>query len=171
VKIPYIHLSSREVPILPAEHVLLLNIETCIVTMLKQGQVCAQCRFPRSAFRLLILLLKASYGADYAVLLACLCCPEKIFHKLVLASSYEQIETILASQIMGIRRRLEQVELKGEGQIEKELKVVRRVVKERGGVNMLLQKHGFPLTVKNLHRKGYLLMREPTMAPLLLFHT
>src|SRR5215472_6457923 len=115
----YIHFSSKDVPILPAEHSLLLNVEECIVTLLGKGQVCAQCRFPRSAFRLL-LLLKAPYGADYVELLACLRCSEVVFRKLVLASSYEQIGTILAPQIACIRLELEQMVLRGKEQLEKE---------------------------------------------------
>ena len=160
MRMRYIHLSSKDVPILPAEHSLLLNVEERIVTLLGQGQVCAQCRFPRSAFRLLVLLLKAPYGADYVELLACLRCSEVVFRKLVLATSYEQIGAILAPQIACIRQELEQMMLRGKDQLEKELKVVRRVAKEPGGVDRLLKKHGFALTVKGLNRKGYLLTRE-----------
>jgi hypothetical protein len=157
----FVYLSPEDVPALPAEYFLALNADERIVTLLGHGRVCAQCRFSRSAFRLLFVLLRAPYGADYAELLACLRCSEAVFRKLLMAPSYEQMLEILAPQIARWHKHLERCSNQGQDMLEKELKIVRRAAKERQGVNPVLQKNGFALTVRALYRKGYLLTRVP----------
>jgi hypothetical protein len=155
----FVYLSPEDVPALPAEHFLALNADERIVTLLGHGRVCAQCRFSRSAFRLLFVLLRAPYGADYAELLACLRCPETLFRKLLTASSYEQMLEMLAPHIARWHTYLERCSR--QGSLERELKIVRRAAKERQGVDSVLRKNGFALAVRALYRKGYLLTHAP----------
>lgn len=157
----FVYLSPEDVPALPAGYFLTLNADERIVTLLGHGRVCAQCRFSRSAFRLLFVLLRAPYGADYAELLACLRCSEAVFRKLLMAPSYEQMLEILAPQIARWHTHLERCSDQGQDMLEKELKIVRRAAKERQGVNPILRKNGFALTVRALYRRGYLLTRVP----------
>ena len=159
----FVHLSSEEVPVLPKGHSLMLNASEHIVTLLGPGHVCAQCRFSRSAFRLLFLLLKAPHGADYAELLACLCCSDAVFHKLLVAPSYERMRELLAPQIERWNKHLERTGQQEKTLLEKELKMVRRAVKERHGANTLLEQNGFALRVRAMYRKGYLLTRAPLL--------
>jgi hypothetical protein len=157
----FVQFSCGEVPALPAEHSLTLNIDERIVTLLGPGHICAQSQFPRGAFRLLCLLLRAPYGADYAELLACLSCPETVFRRVVNASSHEQALAFLAPQTERWSKHLEYTARQGDAALEKELKMVRRAAKERCGANTVLQNNGFSLTVRALYRKGYLLDRAP----------
>jgi hypothetical protein len=155
----FVYLSPEDVPALPVGHFLTLNADERIVTLLGHGRVCAQCRFSRSAFRLLFVLLRAPYGADYAELLACLRCSESAFRKLLTATSYEQMLEMLAPQVERWHSYLERCSV--QGSLEKELKIVRRAAKERQGVNSVLQKNGFALAVRALYRRGYLLTHVP----------
>jgi hypothetical protein len=155
----FVYLSPEDVPALPSGHFLTLNADERIVTLLGQGRVCAQCHCSRSAFRLLFILLRAPYGADYAELLACLRCSEPVFRKLLTASSYEQVLEMLAPQIARWHTYLERCS--SQGSLEKELKIVRRAAKERQGVNSVLRKNGFALAVRALYRRGYLLTHVP----------
>ncbi len=158
----FVSFSVEEVPALSADHRLLLNIEERIVTLLGPGHICAQTRFTESAFRLFSLLLRTPEGAEYAELLACLSCPDTVFRKLLLASSHEQALALLAPQVDRWNKRLEQVARQGSSSLERELKMVRRALKERSGAHTVLQKNGFALAVRTLYRKGYLLTRSPT---------
>jgi hypothetical protein len=159
----FVHLSPEEVPALPKNHYLMLNVNERIVTLLGPEHVCAQCRFPRSAFRILFFLLKAPCGADYAELLACLCCSDTVFYKLLAATSYERLCEILAPQIGRWHKHLERSSAQGKTLLEKELKIVRRAVKERNGASTILQQNGFALTVRAMYRKGYLLAPAPVL--------
>jgi hypothetical protein len=158
----FVSFSAEEVPALSADHYLLLNIEERIVTMLGPGHICAQTRFTESAFRLFGLLLRAPQGAEYAELLACLSCPETVFRKLLLAGSHEQALALLAPQVDRWNKHLERVAQQGASDLERELKMVRRALKERSGANTVLRKNGFALAVRTLYRKGYLLTRSST---------
>jgi hypothetical protein len=159
----FVHLSHDDVPVLPIGYALTLNIDERIVTLLGAGRIRAQCRCSPSAFRLLFFLLRAPHGADYAELLACLRCSDSVFRKAFTSSSYEQILATLAPQVDRWHRHLEKTALRGKIALEKELKMIRRATKERSGVNTVLKKHGFALTVRALYRKGYLLTRAPTL--------
>lgn len=157
----FVHLSSADVPMLPAGQQLMLNPSERIVTLLGPEHVYAQCRFSSSAFRLLFLLLRAPNGADYAELLAGLNCSEAVFRRLVAATSYEQVLEILAPHIDRWHKHLERSAQQGNAALERELKMVRRAAKERRGVNPILKQNGFSLTVRAMYRKGYLLTRTP----------
>jgi len=155
----FVSFSAEEVPALLPGHCLLLNVEERIVTMLDAGHICAQGRFSRSAFRLLGLLLRSPGGAEYAELLACLSCSEPVFRKLLETASHEQVLALLAPQVERWSQHLERAACQGAPALEKELKIVRRALKERSGASTILQKNGFALTIRTLYRKGYLLTR------------
>jgi hypothetical protein len=157
----FVSFTAEEVPALAPEHCLLLNVEERIVTMLNAGHVCAQGRFSRSAFRLLGLLLRSPCGAEYVELLACLSCTEAVFRKMLMAASREQAHALLAPQVERWSQHLERAACQGAPALEKELKIVRRALKERSGASTILQKNGFALTIRTLYRKGYLLTRTP----------
>ncbi|HLZ56960.1 MAG TPA: hypothetical protein VKR06_08435 [Ktedonosporobacter sp.] len=159
----FIQFSYEDVTVLPGGCSLLLNIDERIVTLLGAGGIQAQCRCSPSAFRLLFFLLQAPHGADYAELLACLRCSESVFRKLFASSSREQILATLAPQVDRWHRHLEKSALHGKSALEKELKMIRRATKERSGVNAILKKHGFALTVRAMYRKGYLLTSTPLL--------
>ena len=163
MKTKFVSLSPEEAPILPTGHHLVLNIDERIVTLLVLGQISAQSQFSRNAFRLLFLLLNAPYGAGYAELLACLHCSESIFKKLLGASSYEQMVEILAPQVEIWSTHLARIAIRGKLALEKELKTVRRAVKERHGANTVLKENGFALKIKVVYREGYIisLYKEP----------
>jgi hypothetical protein len=153
----FVHLSPAEVPALPDGFRLMLNADERIVTLLGPERIHAQCHFSNGAFRLLFLLLRAPHGANYAELLACLRCSEAVFRRLLTTVSYEDAITLLAPQIDRWNKHLERSALQGNAVLERELKMVRRAAKERHGVDPILKKHGFALTVKAMYRKGYLL--------------
>ena len=153
----FVYLSPAEVPALPDGFQLMLNAEERIVTLLGPERIYAQCRFSKGAFRLLFLLLRAPHGANYAELLACLRCSEAVFRRLLTTVSHEDVLTLLAPQINRWNKHLEQSALQGNSVLERELKMVRRAAKEHYGVDTILKKHGFALTVKAMYRKGYLL--------------
>jgi len=155
----FMRLTTRDVPALPVGHWLVLNPSDRIVTLIGPESISAQCRFSNSAFRLLFLLLRSPYGANYAELLACLRCSETVFRNVFQATSYEDALAILAPQINRWNKHLERSAQQGNVVLERELKIVRRAAKERHGVNSTLQQHGFALTVKAMYRKGYLLTR------------
>lgn len=157
----FMRLTPAEVPALPAEHWLVLNADERIVTLVGPERISAQCRFSTSAFRLLFFLLRAPYGANYAELLACLRCSETVFRKVFHTSSYEDALILLAPQIHRWHKHLERSAQQGNDVLERELKIVRRAAKERHGVNSILLKNGFSLTVKAMYRKGYLLTGIP----------
>jgi hypothetical protein len=159
----FVYLSPAEVPALPDGFQLMLNAEERIVTLLGPERIYAQCRFSKGAFRLLFLLLRAPHGANYAELLACLRCSEAVFRRLLTTVSHEDVLTLLAPQINRWNKHLEQSALQGNSVLERELKMVRRAAKEHYGVDTILKKHGFALTVKAMYRKGYLL--TPTVVP------
>jgi len=160
-KSQFMHLSPAEVAVLPDGHQLMLNVDERIVTQMGPERIYAQCSFPRRAFRLLFLLLRAPYGANYAELLACLLCSETIFRRLLTTTSHEEALTILAPQVDRWHKHLDNCARQGNAILERELKMVRRAVKERHGVSSLLRKNGFALTVKAMYRKGYLLTQTP----------
>jgi hypothetical protein len=157
MQVDFVRLSSDEAPVLPRGDSLMLNVNDRIITLLKPGRIYAQCRLSPGAFRLFFLLLRAPRGADYAELLACLHCSEAVFDKLLMASSYERILEVLAPQIQRWNTHLEHTGRQSKVLLEKELKIIRRVAKERNGVNTVLLKAGFAMTVKAMYRKGYLL--------------
>ena len=159
----FVYLSPAEVPALPDGFRLMLNADERIVTLLGPDRIYAQCRLSKGAFRLLFLLLRAPHGANYAELLACLHCSEAVFRRLLTTVSHEDVITILAPQIDRWNKHLEQSAQKGDVVLERELKIVRRAAKEHYGVDSILKKHGFALTVKAMYRKGYLL--APMAAP------
>jgi hypothetical protein len=147
--------SYKEVPALPQGYSLVLNIEEYIVTLLAFDKIRAQCRCSPAAFRILFILARAPYGANYAELLACLCCSEGVFHKVWATSSHEEALALLAPLVERWQRRLEKAALQGQSVLERELKMVRRATKERSGLNTILKKPGFSLSVQALYRKGY----------------
>ena|SRR6266700_5073495 len=157
MQVDFVHLSSDDAHVLSRGEYLMLNAKDRIITLLKPGRIGAQCKLSRSAFRLFFLLLRAPGGADYAEILACLNCSEAVFSKLLAASSYERILEILAPQIQRWNTHLECTGSQSKVLLEKELKIIRRAAKERNGVNTVLLKAGFAMTVKAMYRKGYLL--------------
>ncbi|GHO42783.1 hypothetical protein KSX_09460 [Ktedonospora formicarum] len=138
----------------------MLNADEYLVTLFSATRVHAQARFPRNAFRLLFLLLMVPYGASYAELLACLHCSEPVFHQMLIVSSREEVFSILAPQRDYWQRHLSDLTREDAAILERNLKMVRRAVKERNGINSLLQRHGFALRVSVLHGKGYVLLRD-----------
>jgi hypothetical protein len=155
----FVQLSSADVPALPIGYCLVLNAHERIITLMGPEHICAQCRVSSSSFRLLFLLLRASHGANYAELLACLRCSETVFRRLLITNSHEDALTILAPQIDRWNKHLEHSAKQGHSILERELKMVRRAVKEPHGVSSVLKKNGFALTVRAMYRKGYLLTR------------
>jgi hypothetical protein len=158
----FVHFSHEDVPALPAEYHLMLNVNERIVTLLGHENVFAQCRLSKNAFRILFLLLRAPSGANYAELLACLHCSDTIFQRLLSTCSHEDALAILAPQVARWNKHLEYSAQKGNHILERELKMVRRATKERQGANTILKENGFALTVKPLYRRGYLLTQAPT---------
>nr|BBH87498.1 hypothetical protein KTC_22490 [Thermosporothrix sp. COM3] len=147
----FLHFTAQETLALPAGHILMLNTEERIVTLFHAEYVRAQCRLTYSAMRLLFLLLLAPNGADYAELLACLHSKER---GLFTATSLTELRERLAPQIHHWSSWLKEAEPEA---VEQALKKVRRVIKERNGLNTLLEKHHFGMTIRVLYGKGYLL--------------
>jgi hypothetical protein len=158
---PFVQFSSADIAALPTGYCLVLHVNERIATLMGPECIRAQCRFPQSAFRLLFLLLRSPHGANYAELLACLRCSEPLFHRLLTTRSHEDLLTILAPQIDRWHRHLEQSAKQGRAVLERELKVVRRALKEAHGLNAFLQNNGFTLKVEVMYRKGYLLTGVP----------
>lgn len=161
-----VYLSPEDVRLMPAGHCLVINAEEQIVTLLHQEtvRVVAQKQFPAYVFRALILLLKSTQGASYAQLFACLRCPEQVIRQLLAAPSAEQVREFQVD-VAYWQRYLEQVALKGPQALNRELKPVRRAVKETRGLQPLLQQNGFDWRVRALYRRGYILLRAPVSVP------
>jgi hypothetical protein len=151
-----LHFSAEENPILTTNSSLALNVERCIVTLVGDRCVLAQSQFSRGAFRLLILLLKSPAGCSYAELFACLFCPEAVFQRIVKAQP-QQVADILESYTVNWKERLKTLAAKGPLIYERELKRIRRLLKEKNSVSAIFAEQGFGLTVRVLYRKGYVL--------------
>lgn len=151
-----LHFTAEENPILTTNSSLALNVERCIVTLVGDRCVLAQSQFSRGAFRLLVLLLKSPAGCSYAELFACLFCPEAVFQRVVKASP-QQVADILESYTLNWKERLKTLAAKGPLIYERELKRIRRLLKEKNSVSAIFAEQGFGLTVRVLYRKGYAL--------------
>ena len=99
------HIRAKENPVLDSGTCLVLNVERRLVTLVGNQCVLAQSQFSRSAFRLLVLLVKFHDGCYYAELFACLFCPEAIFQRVMRASA-EDASKLLAPYTAHWRDRL-----------------------------------------------------------------
>jgi hypothetical protein len=157
-----VYLSAEEVRLLPAGYRLTLNIAEEIVILLppEAGRVVAACVFPHNAFRALIILLKSPRGASYAEIYAAMRCPENVIRQILAAPAADQSEEFQV--YVGIwQQHLEQVALKGNLALERELKPVRRAVREKRSVHTLGRENGFGWRVRIQTRRGYQLLRAP----------
>jgi hypothetical protein len=156
-----LHLSSETVRVMAPGRMLVLNLEEQIVTLLAQtpqAHMLAQSRFPRSAFRALLLLLRCPSGATYAQLLASLHCSEEVLHRLVTtpASDRSAFEA-LVSHWQTLHWQAAHQGEKGAA-VQRELKALRWAVKGKRGLEPIAQRAGFGWRVQALPRRGYLLL-------------
>jgi hypothetical protein len=151
-----LHFPAEEFPILAQGSCLVLNANESIVTLVSNRHVIAQSQMSRSSFRLLVLLLKSPMGCYYAELFACLYCPEAVFQR-VLRAPADQALKVLDPYIMQWSERLAALAEKGHLIYERELKRVRRLIKDKNSIHAIFQEQGFGLVVRVLYRKGYIL--------------
>jgi hypothetical protein len=164
-----IHLSSETVWLVPPAHFLVMNLEEQIVTlvMMATGQIKAQGRFPASAFRALVVLLKSPGGATYAELLAGLHCPATLLSRLLVADRLTEIEDFQE----GIRRwqaylaKAETRRSHDPGAVERELKALRWAVRGKRGLVTIARQRGFDWRVRAVSRQGYQLLRTAPAQP------
>ena len=161
-----IHLNPDEIRIIPPGQRLVLNLEEHIVTLFWPAteKILAQGRFPPSAFRSLIVLLKSPRGASYAELLAGLHCSEEVLKQLLAARTIDDVPEFQAlashwqGHLVAATSKLDQ----DPEALERELKPVRWAVKEKRGIQAIARENGFGWRVRGLSRKGYVLLRAPT---------
>ena len=165
------HIRAKENPVLDSGSCLVLNVERRLVTLVGNQCVLAQSQFSRSAFRLLVLLIKFHDGCYYAELFACLFCPEAIFQRVMRASA-EDASKLLApytahwrERLADLRRRSVATGPKKENLYEHELKRIRHLVRDKNGIDEIFQEQGFGLSVRVLYRKGYVLRATPPQMP------
>jgi hypothetical protein len=157
-----VQLSAEAVRLLPVGYRLILNVREDIVTLLspEAGHIVAQCVFPHNAFRALVILLKSPRGASYAELYAAMRCPETVIRQVLASSSADQSEEFQV--YVGLwHQHLEQAALKGNLALERELKPIRRAVREKRSVHALGRECGFGWRVRVQTRRGYQLLRAP----------
>ncbi len=158
-----LHLSHQQCTLLAPDQSLTIYVREHIVSLLADTRrVLAQCRFPRYAFRMFVVLLVAEEGADYDALYAGLYCSEACLSHLLTVGSLK----IPAFQQEMARGRAYLRSLK-KGVIESEMKQVRRAIKGPAGVSTILQTNGFPWNVQTAYGKGYLLVLEHTQEEVL----
>ena len=165
------HIRAKENPVLDSGTCLVLNVERRLVTLVGNQCVLAQSQFSRSAFRLLVLLIKFHDGCYYAELFACLFCPEAIFQRVMRASA-EDASKLLAPYTAHWRERLAELRRKSmatgpkkENLYEHELKRIRHLVRDKNGIDEIFPEQGFGLSVRVLYRKGYVLRATPPQMP------
>lgn len=165
-----VHIRAKENPVLEPGACLVLNVERRLVTLVGDRCVLAQSQFSRSAFRLLVLLIKFHDGCYYAELFACLFCPEAIFQQVMRASA-EEASKLLApytahwrERLADLRRRSVSTGPKKENLYEHELKRIRHLVRDKNGIDEIFAEQGFGLSVRVLYRKGYVLRATSSAA-------
>ncbi len=159
-----LHFSAEDLSILTQGSNLVLNADERIVTLVADQRVLAQSQISRGSFRLLVLLLKSPIGCYYPELFACLYCPDAIFQR-VLKAPADQVAKILDPYIVYWSERLATLAEKGPLAYERELKRVRRLIKDKNSIHAVFQDQGFGLIVRVLYRKGYILRRSSLDIP------
>ncbi len=158
-----IHLSPQMVRPIPPGHHLVINLEEQIVTQvaIKTAHITAQGRFPQSAFRALVILLKSPHVASYAELLAGLHCPAPLLGRLLVADRpagiedfQEDIRRWQAYLAAASARRSQD-----PAACERELKAVRWAVCGKRGLVTIARQRGFDWRVRAVARRGYQLLR------------
>jgi hypothetical protein len=160
-----IHFTSDDLRIIPPGQRLVLNLEEHIVTLFWPAteMILAQGRFPPSAFRSLVVLLKSPRGASYAELLAGLHCTEEVLKHLLASRTtddvpeFQQLSSHWQEHLAAATSQLNH----DPEALERELKPVRWAVKEKRGIQAIARANGFGWRVRGLSRKGYVLLRAP----------
>jgi hypothetical protein len=164
-----LHLSAETVRSIPPAHYLVMNLEEQIVTQvaIPTARITAQGRFPASAFRALVVLLKSPHGASYTELLAGLHCPASLLERLLVADQLADVEAFQE----GMRHwqaylaRAERERAHDPRAIERELKALRWAVRGKRGLAGMAQRHGFNWRVRAVSRQGYQLLRTAPASP------
>lgn len=163
-----IHLTSEDLRIIAPGQRLVLNLEEHIVTLFWPAteKILAQGRFPPSAFRTLVVLLKSPRGASYAELLAGLHCAEEVLKHLLAARTTDDVPEFQQLSAHWQEHLKEAASKLGQDPeaLERELKPVRWAVKEKRGIQAIARANGFGWRVRGLSRKGYVLLRAPSAA-------
>jgi hypothetical protein len=164
-----VHLSAEMVRVIPPGHHLVINLEERIVTQvaISTAHITAQGRFPPSAFRALVILLKSPHIASYADLLAGLQCEASLLGRLLVAERLIQVEAF-HEHIRRWQAYLAQAEAERSqkpGAVERELKALRWAVRGPRGLGPIAQRQGFPWRVRAVSRQGYQLLRTALSPP------
>jgi hypothetical protein len=154
-----LHCPAETTRCLPPGTTLVLNADQRIVTLTEDGRrIRAQCRLSLGSFRLLTLLIKSPEGSHYAEMFACLHCPDIVFEQVWREESVEQVRTILLPYTNHWQDYLSQVSARSVQDYEREVKMLRRLVKEKDGIHDKFHRYGFEVIVHTLYKRGYVLL-------------
>jgi hypothetical protein len=168
----FIYLTPPQTRVLHPGQRLIINPQDLIVTLDSpaSGLFLAQCRFPTAAFRALILLLKSQRGASYAELLTVLYASEEVFTQLLQAPTADDAPMFRA-EVPRWQEHLDETTIridKDPKALERELKPIRRAVKQEGGIQTISRQEGFGWRIRSLPQRegcGYILLRSPAYPP------